>query len=74
MKSVCSSQFVGWATLEAYGSSSGILILWKEDSITVVDSTQGQFLVSINCKFYVGFFGWITGVYGPSSYRLRDQF
>ena len=74
VKSVWSSWFVGWATLEAYGSSGGILILWKEDSITVVDSIQGQFSISIHWKFNAGFSGWITGVYGPSSYRLRDQF
>ena len=28
-----SSRFVGWAALEAYGTSGGILILWKEDSV-----------------------------------------
>ena len=72
VKSVWSSRFVGWASLEAYGSSGGILILWKEDSLTVDDSIQGEFSVSIHCKLNAGFCGWITGVYNPSSYRLRD--
>ena len=57
VKLVWSSRFVGWAALEAYGSSGGILILWKENSVTVVDSIQGQFSVSIHCKFNAGFYG-----------------
>ena len=74
VKSVWSSRFVGWASLEACGSSGGILILWKEDSLTVDDSIQGEFSVSIHCKLNAGFCGWITGVYGPSAYRRREQF
>ncbi|TYJ95647.1 hypothetical protein E5676_scaffold104G00740 [Cucumis melo var. makuwa] len=60
--------------LQAYSSSGGIFILWKEESITVVDSIQDQFSISIRCKFNTSFSGWITGVYDPSSYRLTDQF
>ena len=71
VKSVWSSQFIGWTALEAYGSSGGILILWKEDSITMVDSIQGQFSISIHCKFNASFSSWITGVYDPS-YRLGE--
>lgn len=74
VKLVWSSRYVRWVALEAYGFSGDILLMWTEDSITVIDSIKGQFTISILCKTNAGFSGWITGMYGPSSYRLRDQF
>lgn len=40
IKSVWSSRHVGWVTLEAMGSVGGILIMWKESCIEVVDSGE----------------------------------
>lgn len=67
VKSVWGSCLVGCGILEACGSSGGILLMWKEESITVISSIQGQFSVSILFKTNAGFFGWITGVYNPFS-------
>lgn len=72
VKFVWSSCYFGWAALEAYGSSSGILLMWKDNTIMVIDSIHGQFTISILCKTNASFSCWIIGVYGPLSYRLRD--
>ena len=36
VKLVWSSRYVRWVALEAYGFSGDILLMWTEDSITVV--------------------------------------
>ncbi|TYK01560.1 LINE-1 retrotransposable element ORF2 protein [Cucumis melo var. makuwa] len=64
VKSVWGSCLVGCGILEACGSSGGILLMWKEESITVISSIQGQFPVSILFKTNAGFFGWITDCRG----------
>lgn len=41
VKSLWSSRHVGWVALNAIGSSSSILIIWKEENIIVVDTIKG---------------------------------
>lgn len=44
--------------------STGILIMWKEDSITMIDAMQGHFYISIHFNSFANFSGWTTDVYG----------
>lgn len=40
----------------------------------VVDSVLGRYSISIHLNFKDSCVSWITGVYGPSSHKVRDDF
>lgn len=73
VKSIWSSKRIGWMALDAQGSAGGILLMWREDRVTIKDSLLGRFSVSIECNLNGSTEGWISGVYGPcSSYGRKD--
>lgn len=41
IKFVWSSRFVGWTALDAGGSSGGILIMWNELNIDIIETIKG---------------------------------
>lgn len=65
---------MGWLNLEAMGSAEGILLMWKENCMEVVDSVLGVFSITIKCKFHGQARGWITRVYSPCAANDRKIF
>lgn len=59
--------------LPSLGRAGGILIIWDNRSATVTDNLVGQFSVSIKVDGR-SFSWWLSGVYGPNSYRRRGEF
>lgn len=51
VKSIWSSRHIAWLALNAINSAGGILIMWKETEIEVVNSVLGAFSISIECIF-----------------------
>ena len=66
---------LNWKALNAEGSARGILLLWDNSCISLVDSGVGSF--SVSCLFKMtedGFLWTFTGVYGPVENNLRESF
>lgn len=74
IKVIWSSRRIGWLALDAVNSAGGIVMMWKEDSISVSDSLVGIFSISINCVFMNFVEGWISRIYGPCSSKGRRDF
>lgn len=74
VKSIWSSRHVAWLSLDASNSAGGIILMWKENQIDVVNSFLGAFSITIQCSFQGQKEGWITGVYGPCDYQDRKRF
>lgn len=45
VKAVWSPKHVGWSMIE--GSSGGVIDMWKQHTVQVIDSTLGYFFVSV---------------------------
>ena len=66
---------LNWKTLNAEGSAGGILLLWDNSRISLVDSVVGSF--SVTCLFKMpenGFLWAFSGVYGPIDNSFRESF
>ena len=66
---------LNWKALDAEGSAGGILLLWDNSRINLVDSVVGSF--SVTCLFRMpenGFLWAFSGVYGPTQNGLRESF
>ena len=61
--------------LNAKGSAGGIIVLWDNRRISLVDSVVGS--LSVTCLFKMledGFKWTFSGVYGPVENSLRESF
>ena len=61
--------------MNAEGSAGGILLLWDNSRISMVDSVVGSF--SVSCLFRMAEDGYqwaFSGVYGRVEKRLRESF
>ena len=66
---------LNWKVLDADGSVGGILLLWDNSRISMVDSMVGCFFVSCLFRMVENGFQWVfSGVYGPVENRLRESF
>ena len=68
-------RFLNWKALNAEGSTGGILLLWDNSRISMVDSVVGSF--SVSCLFRMAEDGnqWaFSGVYSPVKKSLRESF
>ena len=66
---------MNWKALNAEGSAGGILLLWDNSRISLVDSVVGSF--SVSCLFRMpedGFQWAFSGVYGPVENSFRESF
>ena len=64
-----------WRTVEAEGTTGGILVFWNTRKLDLVESEIGHF--SVTCKFKNvedGFLWAFTGVYGPVKRSKRELF
>ena len=66
---------LNWKTLNVEGSAGGVLLLWDNNRISLVDSVVGSF--SVTCLFKMpenGFLWAFSGVYGPTNNSFRESF
>ena len=64
-----------WKELNAEGSAGGVLLIWDNSHISLVDHVVGSY--SITCLFRMtdnGFLWAFSGVYGPVENRFRESF
>ena len=66
---------LNWKALNAEGSAGGILLLWDNSRLSLVDSVVGSFFVSCLFRMAEDGFQWaFSGVYGPVENRFRESF
>ena len=66
---------LNWKALNAEGSAGGILLLWDNSRISLVDSVVGSFSVSCLFRMLEDGFQWaFTGVYGQVESRFKESF
>ena len=66
---------LNWKALDAEGSAGGVLLLWDNSRISLVDSMVGSFSISCLFRMVENGFQWaFSGVYGPVENRLREFF
>ena len=68
-------QCLNWKALNTEGSAGGILLLWDNSRISLVDSVAASF--SVLCLFRMPEYGFqraFSGVYGPVENRFRESF
>ena len=67
--------FLNWKALNAEGSARGILLLWDNSLISLVDSVVGNFFVSCFFRMAEDGYQWaFSEVYGPMENKLRESF
>lgn len=72
VKELWVSLHVKWKALDAIGLASGILLLWDNCFIFVMNSWSGEFSVSMVVEDLVRNCKWMaTSVNGPSNYQRR---
>ncbi|KAK9930230.1 hypothetical protein M0R45_027274 [Rubus argutus] len=72
--SIWGVRYTDWVSLPSLGSSGGILVMWKTNSISVMEAVIGIFSVSIKIQAINGQDWWLSGVYGPNKVRDKDDF
>ena len=68
-------RFLNWKALDVEGSAGGIVLLWDNSRISMVNSVVGSF--SVLCLFRMAEDGYqwdFSRVYGPIEKRLRESF
>ncbi|KAK9943830.1 hypothetical protein M0R45_009426 [Rubus argutus] len=68
------TRYTDWVSLPYFGSSGGILVMWKTKSISVMEAVIEIFSVSIKIQAINGQDWWLSGVYGPNKVRDKDDF
>lgn len=64
-----------WLALPLWVASSGILLIWNEDKVEVMDHKIGAFSISVHCKTKNGLEDWVySGVYESILSREVDEF
>lgn len=71
IKSLWSSKDVGWVFVEAYGKSGGILTMWDESKILVIEVLKGGYSLSVKCSTIYKKLCWVTNVYRSMDYKER---
>jgi len=64
-----------WLALPSVGRSGGIIVIWDDQIVELVDSKVGTYAVCIKFKPLLDDFVWgLIGVYGPNDDNLRHVF
>lgn len=71
IKSIWSSKDIGWEFVESFGKSGGILTMWDESKISIIETLKGGYSLSVKCLTLAKKSCWVTHVYGPNDYRER---
>ncbi|KAK9275884.1 hypothetical protein L1049_023158 [Liquidambar formosana] len=74
IKSIWGSRHKGWSFLPSSGRSVGILIVWDERVVSVVEVVCGSFSLSVKMKDFNTNEWWLSGIYGPNKPRIRRDF
>ena len=73
VRSLGPGRFLDWRTLDATGSTGGILICWDKRSMEILDWEVGQFSISCRFRNVEDSAVWVfTGVYGSFSREERE--
>lgn len=74
VKEVWGCRTSSWLALPSWGASGGILVIWDENKLEVLEHELGAFSVAIRCKV-VEEEEWVfVGVYGPLNSGEVDDF
>ncbi|XP_010263157.1 PREDICTED: uncharacterized protein LOC104601500 [Nelumbo nucifera] len=74
VRSVWRANGLSWVMSPSWGSSGGIVTLWKDEVLEGVEELMGRFSVSIKFKQVTNEFEWVlTNVYGPTGYKQRND-
>lgn len=71
LKALWSSNGIGWISVEAYGKSKGLLLMWDESKVTPLELLKGGYSLSIKFMTLCKNICWVTNVYGAKDYRER---
>ena len=64
-----------WLALPSVGHSGGIIVIWDDQIVELVDSKVGTYAVCIKFKSLLDDFVWgLIGVYDPNDVNLRHVF
>ncbi|KAK9934053.1 hypothetical protein M0R45_021214 [Rubus argutus] len=74
IQSIWGGRYNDWVSIPAWGRSGGVVVIWNTKCVSVVESVIGAFSVSIKIKGLDGNDWWLSGVYGPNSFRERKLF
>ena len=75
VRSLGVGRFLEWGAVDSRGAAGGIVVIWDNRMLELVDMQKGLF--SISCTFKScedGFIWTFTGVYGPTLRRKRESF
>ena len=73
-RSLGAGRFSYWGTVDAMGTTGGILLFWDKRILEVIETVSGVFSVSCLFKNVEDGFHWIfTGVYGPVVANLKEN-
>ncbi|XP_034697243.1 uncharacterized protein LOC117923106 [Vitis riparia] len=75
VRSLGVGRFIEWGAIDSRGAAGGIVVIWDNRMLELVDMQKGLF--SITCTFKScedGFIWTFTGVYGPILRRERESF
>ncbi|XP_010650408.1 uncharacterized protein LOC104879402 [Vitis vinifera] len=75
VRSLGVGRFLDWGAVDSRGAVGGIVVIWDNRMLELVDMQKGLF--SISCTFKScedGFIWTFTGVYGPTLRRKRESF
>ncbi|XP_058076384.1 uncharacterized protein LOC131224965 [Magnolia sinica] len=75
LTSLWKAKDINWATLNALGTSGGIVVVWKSSKWDLVSSAIGSFSVSVILQDKSSTFSYlISVVYGPNDDHIRVDF
>ncbi|XP_026459319.1 uncharacterized protein LOC113359979 [Papaver somniferum] len=75
VKQIWGAKNFDWVALDSLGQSGGILMIWNNNKVVMIESLLGAFSISIRCKYINDDFVWLlTSVYGPVLNFEKDQF
>ena len=73
VRSLGIGRFLDWGTLDAHGSTGGLLICWDKRTLEVLEMEVANFSISYRLRNVEDGLVWVfTGVYEPFSKEDRD--
>ncbi|KAL6348556.1 hypothetical protein AAG906_016066 [Vitis piasezkii] len=75
VRSLGVGRFLEWGAVDSRGAAGGIVVIWDNRMLELVDMQKGLFSISCTFKSCEEGFTWtFTGVYGPTLRRKRESF
>ncbi|RVX00171.1 hypothetical protein CK203_026677 [Vitis vinifera] len=74
IRSIGVGRFLDWGTVDSRGSAGGIVVLWDNRVLEMIELEKGECSISCHFKNCEDGFTWtFTGVYGPTKRREREN-